>query len=132
MATKKHFLQSQKTSLLYNYHTQKKMISHEAKQYFYLVYLHKIKTIVCFTIAFTNSLNNPPHFLFIIFSSLSSTQKEFLVHAQKLFCTLMHIHNRKKTIINCFKILYWSACLHLKLSLNLPIDNVKFIIHTKF
>ena len=44
MATKKHFLQSQKTSLLYNYHTQKKMISHEAKQYFYLVYLHKIKT----------------------------------------------------------------------------------------
>ena len=63
------------------YHTQKKMISHEAKQYFYLVYLHKIKTIVCFTIAFTNSLNNPPHFFFIIFSSLSSTQKEFLVHA---------------------------------------------------
>lgn len=49
VATKKHFLQSQKTSLLYNYHTQKKMISHEAKQYFYLVYLHKIKTIVCFT-----------------------------------------------------------------------------------
>lgn len=81
VATKKHFLQSQKTSLLYNYHTQKKMISHEAKQYFYLVYLHKIKTIVCFTIAFTNSLNNPPHFFFIIFSSLSSTQKEFLVHA---------------------------------------------------
>ena len=38
-------------------------------------------TIVCFTIAFTNSLNNPPHFFFIIFSSLSSTQKEFLVHA---------------------------------------------------
>lgn len=42
------------------------------------------------------------------------------------------LYNRKKTIINSFKILYWSACLHLKLSLNLPIDNVKFIIHTKF
>ena len=49
---------------------------------------------------------------------------------QKLSCILMHIYNHISPIINSFKILYWSAYLHLKLSLNLLIDNVKFIIHT--
>jgi len=80
-------------------------------------------------IAFTNSLNNPPHcFLHNLFFFFFNTKRVSCSCHRNSFV----LYNRKKPIINSFKILYWSACLHLKLSLNLPIDNVKFIIHTKF